>query len=310
MIRAVFRSSLTFRHEMHFVLKQNIADNWIFIPASCRVNMTEQAKQEVITVFDQVADRYDNPSMRFFPFCADRLITHLQPRPGEKLLDVATGTGAVALAAAQAIGPQGRVQAIDLAENMLQTAVANLRRAGLTNVDFHLMDAESVEFKSRYFDYVTCSFGIFFLSDMQTGLTGWRQVLKPGGRVMFTSFTANAFKPLADMFRQRLQNFDIIIPQENWMRLTTEEECLALLEAAGFSNTETVVEQLGYHLNGPEDWWEIIYSSGFRGYLEKLDTEQQGRFRVEHLAEIQSLVTDKGLWLDVETLFSTGTRPE
>ncbi|MGW8227460.1 MAG: class I SAM-dependent methyltransferase [Gammaproteobacteria bacterium] len=272
--------------------------------------MTEQAKQEVVTIFDQVANRYDNPSMRFFPFCADRLIAHLQPRPGNKLLDVATGTGAVALAAAQAIGPEGRVQAIDLAENMLQTAMANLRRAGLSNVDFHLMDAESVEFKSRYFDCVTCSFGIFFLPDMQAGLTSWRQVLKPGGRVMFTSFTANAFQPLAELFRQRMQSFGIVIPQENWMRLTTEEECLALLHAAGFANTETVVEQLGYHLNAPEDWWEIIYSSGFRGYLEKLNAEQQGRFRVEHLAEIQSRMTDKGLWLDVETLFSTGIRPE
>ncbi len=272
--------------------------------------MTEQSKQDVVTVFDQVAGHYDNPAMRFFPFCADRLIAHLRLHPGDKILDVATGTGAVALAAAQAIGPQGRVQAIDLSEKMLQTAVTNLQRSGLTNVDFHIMDAESVEFKSRYFDCATCSFGIFFLPDMQAGLTSWRQVLKPGGRVMFTSFTANAFQPLADLFRQRMESFGVVIPAEKWMRLTTEEECLALLEAAGFVKPEVVMEQLGYHLNGPEDWWEIIYSSGFRGYLEKLDTEQAGRFRVEHLAEIQSLMDDKGLWLNVETLFSTGIRPE
>jgi ubiquinone/menaquinone biosynthesis C-methylase UbiE len=272
--------------------------------------MTEKSKQDVAAVFNTVAERYDNPSMRFFPFCADRLIAHLHPHPGSKILDVATGTGAVALAAAQAVGPEGRVQAIDLSENMLHTAVANLQRSGLTNVDFHIMDAEAVEFKSRYFDCVTCSFGIFFLPDMQAGLTSWRYVLKPGGRVMFTSFTTKAFQPLADLFRQQMENFGIVIPPDDWMRLTTKEECLALLEAAGFDNSEVVVEQLGYHLNGPEDWWEIIYSSGFRGYLEKLDAEQLGRFRVEHLAEIQSLMDDKGLWLNVETLFSTGLRSE
>ena len=172
------------------------------------------------------------------------------------------------------------------------------------------MDAESVEFKSRYFDCVTCSFGIFFVPDMQAGLSSWRQVLKPGGRVIFTSFTANAFQPLADMFRQRMECFGVDIPLANWMRLTTKDECVALLEAAGFANTEIVMEQLGYHLNNPEDWWEIIYNSGFRGYLEKLDAEQLGRFRVEHLTEIRSLMSDKGLWLDVETLFSTGVRPE
>lgn len=272
--------------------------------------MSQKTKHDVIATFDLIADRYDNPSMRFFAFCADRLITYLRPHPGSKVLDVATGTGVVALAAAQAIAPHGRVQAIDLSENMLQKAVANLQHSGLNNIDFHLMDAESVEFKSRYFDFVTCSFGIFFLPDMHAGLSSWRQVLKPGGRVMFTSFTANAFQPLADLFRRRMENFGITIPPEDWMRLTSEEECHALLETAGFSDNEVVVEQLGYHLNSPEDWWEISYSSGFRGYLEKLDAEQLARFRIEHLAEIQSLMRDKGLWLDVETLFSTGTRPE
>ena len=272
--------------------------------------MTDQDKQNAIAVFNLVANHYDNQSMRFFPFCADRLISHLRPAPDAKILDVATGTGAVALAAAQTLGPQGRVQAIDLAENMLTKARANFQRAGLSNIDFHVMDAESLEFKSRYFDNVTCSFGIFFLPDMLAGLTSWRQVLKPGGRVMFTTFSANAFQPLAEMFRQRLETFGVAIPIENWTQLATEQECHELLEAAGFTETQVIKEQLGYHLNQPDDWWEIIYSSGFRGYLDKLDAEQQGRFRIEHLSEIQSLMTDKGLWLDVETLFSTGVRPD
>ena len=271
--------------------------------------MTDQDKQNAIAVFNLVASHYDNPSMRFFPFCADRLISHLRPAPDAKILDVATGTGAVALAAAQALGPHGRVQAIDLAENMLNKAMANFQQAGMSNIDFHVMDAESLEFKSRYFDYVICSFGIFFLPDMQAGLTSWRQVLKPGGRVMFTTFARNAFQPLADMFRQRMESLGIAIPQESWMRLTTEKECQELLESAGFTEIQIVKEQLGYHLNSPDDWWEIIYSSGFRGYLEQLDAAQQGQFRIEHLAEVQSLMTDKGLWLDVETLFSTGVRP-
>ena len=272
--------------------------------------MTDQDKQNAIAVFNLVANNYDNTSMRFFPFCADRLISHLRPAPDAKILDVATGTGAVALAAAQALGPQGRVQAIDLAENMLNMAMANLQRAGLSNIDFHVMDAESLEFKSRYFDYVICSFGIFFLPDMLAGLTSWRQVLKPGGRVMFTTFSESAFQPLAELFRLRMEKFGINIPIDDWMRLTTEEECEQLLVAAGFTDIQVLKEQLGYHLNSPDDWWEIIYSSGLRGDLEKLDAEQQGRFRIEHLAEIQSLITDKGLWLNVETLFSTGVRPD
>ncbi len=273
------------------------------------IPMPEDAKQKITALFQQVANRYDNPAMRYFPFCGDRMITHLRPRPGEKILDIATGTGAVALPAAQAVAPHGRVQAIDLAENMLNIAANNLQRAGLNNVDFHLMDAESLDFKSRYFDAVTCSFGIFFLSDMQAALKEWKRVLKPGGKVIFTTFSANAFAPLAEQFRADLELFDVTFPEETWLRLTTETECLELLHSAGFENNQTTTEQLGYHLNSPADWWEIILSSGLRGFLNALDNEQQEQLQQRHLANIQSHVTDKGLWLDVETLFAIGQRP-
>ena len=149
--------------------------------------MSDEIKEKVKDLFDQVASLYDNPAMRFFPFCGDRMISHLQPKPGFKVLDIATGTGAVALPAAQAIAPTGRVQAIDLAENMLDIAAANLKRAGIDNVDFHAMDATRLDFKSRYFDAITCSFGIFFLPDMLAALKEWVRVLKPGGLCYFAA---------------------------------------------------------------------------------------------------------------------------
>jgi ubiquinone/menaquinone biosynthesis C-methylase UbiE len=264
--------------------------------------------QQVRKVFDTVAPRYDNPAMRYFPFCANRLVYHLQPEPGSKVLDVATGTGVVSLAVAQAIGPHGRVQAIDLSENMLAVATRNLQGAGLDNVDFHLMDARRLDFKSRYFDTVTCSFGIFFLPDMLAGLREWQRVLKPGGRLMFTTFTANAFQPLAEHFRHALETQGQVIEKESWMRLTDPADAMALLEAAGFDDRQYQVEQLGYHLNDPEDWWDIILSSGFRGYVDRLDPAGQQALRRLHLTEVQKLMTDKGLWLDVEVCFVSGRR--
>lgn len=271
--------------------------------------MDENLKQKITEVFDTVSNQYDNPATRFFPFCADRLITHLQPSPGFKILDIATGTGAVAMPAAQAILPGGRVQAIDLSANMLDVAAKNLQRVGITNVDYHVMDAGKLDFKSNYFDAITCSFGIFFLPDMLAALQEWIRVLKPGGRLMFTSFAQSAFLPLSETFRTDMESFGITFPEGSWMRLTDADQCEDLLQSAGFHYTQVVNEQIGYHLNGPEDWWEIIYNTGYRGFIDALDNQQLGQFRQKHLQNINQYKTKDGIWLDVMTLFASGQKP-
>ena len=73
-------------------------------------------KTAIAQVFNLVSKLYDNPSLRFFPFCADKMVDYAKIKRGQKVLDIATGTGMVAISAAQAIGNEGRIQAIDLSE--------------------------------------------------------------------------------------------------------------------------------------------------------------------------------------------------
>lgn len=129
-----------------------------------------EEKTAVTQVFNLVSKLYDNPSLRFFPLCADKMVDYAKIKHGQKVLDVATGTGMVAIAAAQAIGNEGRVQAIDLSEGMIDTAQKNMSRTGLSNIDFHIMDGENLEFKNNYFDVITCSYGLFFMPDMPAAL--------------------------------------------------------------------------------------------------------------------------------------------
>jgi len=88
----------------------------------------EQHKQRVTSVFNDASQDYDNAALRFFPFTADRMVDYLQPHPGWKILDVATGTGALAIALAQAVGNEGRVMGIDLSEGMLARAESNIKK--------------------------------------------------------------------------------------------------------------------------------------------------------------------------------------
>ena len=119
-------------------------------------------KQAVTQVFDLVATLYDNPSLRFFPACARKMVDYVDIKPGEAVLDIATGTGMVALAVAQAVGNHTQVQAIDLSENMLAQATQNLSQAGFKNVTFQKMDGEQPTFDDNRFDVITCSYGLFF----------------------------------------------------------------------------------------------------------------------------------------------------
>lgn len=267
-------------------------------------------KTAVTQVFNLVSKLYDNPSLRFFPFCADKMVDYAKIKRGQKVLDIATGTGMVAIAAAYAIGNEGRVQAIDLSEGMINRAQENMKRAELSNVDFHVMDGEQLEFESDYFDVITCSYGLFFMPDMSAALKSWLRVLKPGGKIIFSSFAPSAFVPLSDVFIKNLAEYGVVPPTPRWLQLADEDLCKNMLEENGFIRAQVVQAQLGYHLKETKDWWDAIQSAGYRGLYEQLPQEDRADFQKKHLADIEKHMTDKGLWLDVQTLFSTALKPE
>lgn len=271
----------------------------------------ERQKQAVEQTFESLAACYDNPATRFFPFCADRLVDFVKPRPGSKALDVATGTGAVAVPLAQAVGPQGRVAAIDMSAAMLDRAEANIRKMALSNIDLHQMDAERLDFKSGYFHTVVCSYGLFFIPDMQAALRDWVRVLRPAGKLAFTSFEESAFSPMLDNFVTGLQAFGVELPQAPFgsRRLTSLAHCGELLADAGLIDIELQVAQIGYHLKDEQEWWEVVTSTAMRSLYDQLPAGDRDAFREQHLAFVASLKTDQGVWMDVQTRFASGIKP-
>ena len=68
--------------------------------------------------------------------------------------------------------------------------------------------------------------------------------------------------------------------------------------------------QLGYHIQNTEEWWDILWNTGFRGPLSKLPTEDIAEFKREHLNEVMATAKDPGIWVDAATMFAKGTRPK
>ncbi|MBU1192991.1 MAG: class I SAM-dependent methyltransferase [Gammaproteobacteria bacterium] len=268
-------------------------------------NNTQQAT--VAQLFDQLADSYDCAALRFFPFTADQLARRLAPQPGEKILDVATGTGAVAVAVAQRL-QGGRVIGVDFSERMLDRAYANVRRMALHNIDLHPMDATALEFRADYFDALTCSFGLFFLSDMSAALREWRRVLRPGGRILLTSFAASAFQPLVQLYCDQLAaqcGSQLAVADLPWQRLADTDVFRELLADAGFETIEFAEQQLGFHMQATPEWWDVLWNTGFRGPLLGLEAGQLELFRQQHLARVAEEFRDGTCWLDVPVIFAS-----
>mgnify|MGYP000013501290 CR=1 FL=1 len=269
----------------------------------------EQQKKATTQVFETVADGYDHPSLRFFPFCADFLLQHLKPHSHSKILDVATGTGMFATAAAVSIAPTGRVTGIDLSEAMLAQLHHKASRMRLQNIDTHVMDAEQLEFRNDYFDAVVCSYGLFFMPDMDKALKSWLRVTKPGGTVMFTSFGEDAFHPLMSLFSEQIEKFGVKMAYKPVQLLHNVDTCRNMLENAGAQNVDVTTRQFGYHLRSAEDWWDALWNSGTRGYLDSLSPTDLAAFRRTHLQAVGELATDKGIWLDIQTHITRGHKP-
>ncbi len=271
----------------------------------------DKQKQQLQQLFDRIAPDYDNPATRFFPFCADRLVDYVKPKPGSKVLDVATGTGAVAVSFAQAIGAGGRVMAMDFSAGMLDQAAENIRKMALANIDLHEMDAERLDFRNNYFHYVVCSHGLYFLSDMSRALSEWVRVLRPGGTLAFTSFEKTAFQPMLDDFIEQLQAYGVELPDGplGVRRITSLAHCRDLLLDAGLVEVDAEGKQIGYHLSDENEWWEVVSSTTMRSLFEQLPEDDKETFRRDHLSRVASLKSGDGLWLDVNTRFASGIKP-
>jgi arsenite methyltransferase len=267
-------------------------------------------KQKVAGVYNLAAAGYDKPALRFFPTAAERLVELARLREGESILDAGTGTGIAAFAAAERVGMSGRVIGVDIGEKILAEAIRKLDPGRRSPIVFLPGDMEHLEFPDGSFDAVLSASSLFFLADMAAGLQEWKRLLKPGGRIVVSGYGGSAFRPLSDLFEARIRSYGIQLASPtrpfSWQRLTEPEQCLSLFRQARLEKVEVFSEQLGYQLNDAQEWWDIVWNSGFRGPVSQLTAAQLEQFKGEHLAEIETLGTPKGIWLDVASIFAIG----
>ena len=166
---------------------------------------TQVLKQDkvkrVAEVFHSVADKYDvmNDLMSFGIHRIWKKITieYSSVRKGQKVLDLAGGTGDLAAKFSQIVGDDGLVVLADINESMLKVGRDKLRDKGLfNNIEYVQANAEELPFADNYFDCITISFGLRNVTDKQKALQSMWRVLKPGGRLLILEFSKPQYQIL------------------------------------------------------------------------------------------------------------------
>ena len=141
----------------------------------------EAGMADELTFRDEAAAEYDRAFAHVTAYFMPFLLRAAHVAPGMDVLDIATGTGLSAEAALAAVGPKGHVTAADVSPAMAGKARERLGKA--PNASVSVEDGQALSFSDESFDAVLCNLGLMFFTDPVRGLSEFRRVLRPGGRV-------------------------------------------------------------------------------------------------------------------------------
>jgi len=234
------------------------------------MNIHNQDKTKLVnSVFDKVYKNYDlmNDLMSFgiHRFWKKNLITWMNPQPGNKIIDVASGTGDLAKIISKKNDNQNIIYCIEPNKAMLETGKEKLK--SFRNIKWHLSFAEKLPFKDNSFDFYTISYGIRNVTNINSCLKEAYRVLKPGGRFLCLEFSKvenEILKLLYQKYSKLIPIFGKIIvgspePYEYLVnsieKFYNQNDLLDLLKNNNFSNVQ--FRNLSSGISAIHSGWKI-----------------------------------------------------
>ncbi|HKE00119.1 MAG TPA: methyltransferase domain-containing protein, partial [Planctomycetota bacterium] len=194
---------------------------------------------------------------RFAPVVAG-VVRRGDLKTGERVLDLGTGSGAVAVEVARRVGPSGSVTALDLSPEMLEVARQRIARDRLANVELHEGRAEAIPAGDAAFDVVLASLSLMFTIDRATVARELRRVLRPGGRFVAAVWAAPERCDIV-LFQQTAARFapPPPVPGAGPGALADPAPFVARLADAGI-DARVETEELGFDFDTFDLAWEVL----------------------------------------------------
>jgi SAM-dependent methyltransferase len=230
-------------------------------------------------LFDSIADGYDAQGVEFFGPIAQGLVAAVEPRSGERALDVGCGRGAALLPLVQA---GAVVTGIDLSPRMVALA-----QEVAPSADVRVGDAMQPDLPAESFDVVVSSLVLFFLPDPAAALLAWRELLVDDGRI-----GVSTFGPYSEQWRETVDvALRAHVPAAVTDARTTgasgpfasDEGMEALVRDAGFRDVRTTTATVSPRFDDPEHWYRFSMTVGQRQFWnavppDRLDVVKEGVF--------------------------------
>ena len=265
-------------------------------------------KQAIADLYSQRSATYDQSE--WHDRIAQLLVEYAHLRSGDRVLDIATGTGMVAFYAAEKIGPTGSVLGIDIAEGMLAQARQKYAQQGLTNLQFMQADGEHCSAPEESFDAIFCGSAFIWMTDLYRSLCHWRRLLKPQGVLGFHAFSEHAFVT-GVVAQSVLKQYGVDYQMSQ--ATGTVEKCRALMVTAGFSNIQVIEKSEGQYITGEaarRSWVSAAHPAPgqYPHPLTALTAEQLAQAQAEYERAIDQRTTVDGVWDDMTTFYVYGRK--
>ena len=229
---------------------------------------------------------------------ARALLAHLPMVAGQRLLDVACGTGIIAREAAYMVGTKGSITGLDLNEGMLVIARQHAPTRS-TQLEWRLGDAEHLPFANNHFDVVLCQQGLQFFPDKLAALSEMRRVLEPGGWVGLCVWRGIEHSPVHHEAAKALKRYadtQAVIQMEAPFAFNDADGLYALMSEAGFAEIEIWAAIETVSLPQPETSVPALLASTPAGRMfAELDDRSRDALIREILVALEPYRTEDGI---------------
>jgi ubiquinone/menaquinone biosynthesis C-methylase UbiE len=249
----------------------------------------DEARARAAATYNAASDAYDDPANSFWERFGRSTVTRLDLRRGERVLDVCCGSGASALPVAEAVGSEGSVLGVDLAERLLVLARTKADARGLSNVEFRRGDMLDPQVPAESFDAVVCVFGIFFVPDMTAAVRSLWRCVRPAGRLAITTWGPRFLEPGNGFFWDSIRAVrpDLYKGFNPWDRICDPPSLRELLRAGGVEGADIVAESGSHAIASPQAWWAAVLGTGYRGTIEQLNAHDLERVRAANFEYVR-----------------------